>query len=510
VITVFLTVLLLFAPQGQSVTTSLGGFVVVAGTSTPVPHAHISVAGKQFVQTDADDSGHFIFRDLPPGKYHLDCSREGYVPGRNRATNEVDLASGQEMNSIIIGLIPKGAISGRVLDGKGDPVSGAKVQVLRYTYQDGRRILVSAISVVTNERGDYALPSLAPGPYVVSATVKESTYLPVYFPGATDVAAASTIDLPPGLTLNGVDLRLVDARPVRIRGQVTSVLTGQPLAGAAITLVPHRGTVSTGSTQRAVSSADGMFEFNHMAPGSYDIVASAGNTGNRIATAVPVDIGSADIDNISLVLQPQFSLTGKISLENPPPAGINLNSIRVELRREPFTSELLVLLPNVAPDGTFTLNGVTPGDYQLNVSAGSIPYVKAARFGAIDALNPPFRIDAGAGQLEIVVSLNSGALDAVVFDDKHNAVPGATVVLVPEPPRRNRGDLYDARGTDTTGHAHLAGIAPGDYRIFAWDDIPADAWQDSDFILPYESRGKLIHVFEGNADTVQLDLISRP
>jgi hypothetical protein len=60
------------------------------------------------------------------------------------------------------------------------------------------------------------------------------------------------------------------------------------------------------------------------------------------------------------------------------------------------------------------------------------------------------------------------------------------------------------------GRAHLTGIAPGDYRVFAWDDIPADAWQDSDFIRPYESRGKLIHVVEGNSDTVQLDLISRP
>jgi hypothetical protein len=182
----------------------------------------------------------------------------------------------------------------------------------------------------------------------------------------------------------------------------------------------------------------------------------------------------------------------------------------VELRREPFTQELLILIPTIAPDGAFTLSGVTPGDYELKVNAGSVAYVKSARFGAIDALNPPFHIDSGAGQLEILISLNSGSLDAVVFDDKQNPIPGATIALVPEPPRRNRFDLYDAKGTDTAGRAHLTGIAPGDYRVFAWDEIPTDAWQDLDFMRPYESRGKLVHISEGNSDNIRLDLISRP
>lgn len=67
-----------------------------------------------------------------------------------------------------------------------------------------------------------------------------------------------------------------------------------------------------------------------------------------------------------------------------------------------------------------------------------------------------------------------------------------------------------AKGTDSAGRAQLTDIAPGDYRIFAWDEIPADAWQDPDFIRPYESRGKLVHVSEGQISGVQLELISRP
>ena len=174
--------------------------------------------------------------------------------------------------------------------------------------------------------------------------------------------------------------------------------------------MPRRGTVATGTPQRATFSGTGSFEFRDMAPGSYEIVATANAASGRLAASASVEIGGRDIDEVTLVLQPQLSINGKISVENmqADSANMNLAGTRVELRREPFTSELLILLPNVAADGTFTLAGVTPGDYRLRVStAGSKGYVKFARFGAADALNPPFRID-GPGQLDVVISSLSG------------------------------------------------------------------------------------------------------
>src|SRR5262249_32617950 len=185
-----LTALVLVALQGQGTTSSMGGFVVVAGTSTPVPNARVTITGGQSVQIDADDSGHFAVRDLQPGRYRVAATRDGFMPGqygRRVARGEsgnIDLAPGATRSDIIVELIPKGSISGRVSDAKGDPVPNARVQVLRYTYQDGRRILISANGMNTNERGDYAFSSLAPGPYVISAVVLNGeSRLPVYFPG---------------------------------------------------------------------------------------------------------------------------------------------------------------------------------------------------------------------------------------------------------------------------------------------------------------------------------------
>jgi hypothetical protein len=83
----------------------------------------------------------------------------------------------------------------------------------------------------------------------------------------------------------------------------------------------------------------------------------------------------------------------------------------------------------------------------------------------------------------------------------------ATVVLVPDPPRRQRFDLYYAEGSNATGRARFAGVAPGDYKMFAWDDVPGDSWQDPDFIRPYEDRGKPVHVSEGSSENVELRVL---
>src|SRR5207253_2273749 len=151
-------------------------------------------------------------------------------------------------------------------------------------------------------------------------------------------------------------------------------------------------------------------------------IASAPNSGggNRLAAHAPVEIGSTDVEGVALVLQPQLTIGGRITLENSlaDATGLSMAGARVELRREPFTSELLILLPTVAADGTFTLSGVTPGEYRLKVGLGGFKsYVKTARFGAVDALNPPFRIDASDARLEIVVGRNPGSVDGVVVDD---------------------------------------------------------------------------------------------
>jgi uncharacterized surface anchored protein len=518
------SVLLAFAffliqvPQQQS-SASVEGIVVQLGTGTTIPGARVNVGG---ATTVTDSGGRFAFRNLQPGRYRVFAAHPEYVSipsgTRNAPASEVELTvrPGQATTDIFLAMVPKGAISGHVYDRSGEAVKDAAIQALKYAYQDGRRILVQVTNTSTNQAGEYRLLRLAPGSYVVravsSAASVADSLLPVYFPGTIDASAASAVEVPAGVDFSGVDLKLGESRAARVRGQVVDGANGQPASGGSITLVPRRGNVATGSSQRAAVSNMGTFEFTDIAPGPYDLVTTVIGASGRLSASAPVDVSSSDVEDIHLILQPQLSIAGRISVENfqaglPP---VDLRGIRVELRREPYTTELLILIPAVAADGSFTLTDVTPGDYRLKVTAGaSKGYVKYARFGNINALNPPFHV-AGAGELDIVLGLSSGSVDAFILDEMRKSAAAATAVLVPDPPYRHRLDLYYSSGSDASGRAHFESLAPGDYRIFAWDEVPADAWQDIDFIRSYEDRGKLIHIGEGSGQVVELQLISRP
>jgi 5-hydroxyisourate hydrolase-like protein (transthyretin family)/uncharacterized protein (DUF2141 family) len=499
--------LALFAFQGlqPQESGSIEGSVVRFGTSAPIAGARVSVGGVGVV---TDDAGRFEFRNLQPGRYRIVALHPDYTPPlvKDRGTgqlSDITVVPGQSVRNVVVALVPMSAISGRVHNGNGDPVGNAKVDALKYTYQDGRRILVSLRTSGTNERGEYSLPRLIAGAYIVRATI--GTDIPVYYPGTTEASSASPIELTPGIAFSGVDLTLSESRPMTVRGRVVNGLTGEPAPGAGVTLLPRRGNAAIGSLKRATVSSSGIFEFRDMAPGSYELVASGTTDDGRLAASQSIEIVRADIESVTLILQPQLSINGRISVENMQTGSLNLSNVRLQLRREPFIPELLIIQPAIAADGTFTLTGVTPGEYRLTVTPRA-GYVKFARFGSIDALNPPFPVN-GPGQLEILISPSTGALDAVIQFDATKKFPGATIVLVPDPPHRQRFDIYYAAAADDSGRVHLDTLAPGDYRVFAWDDVPADSWQDPDFLRSYEHLGKPARITEGGRASVELDLI---
>ena len=492
---------------------SIQGVVLRAGTSTPIESARVDLRPEgtsAFASATTDASGRFVFQNLPPGRYRLSASRDGFVPGPYGAKSSgstgavVPLESQQELKNVFISLTPTSMVSGRVYDDRSrQPISKAKVQALRFVYQDGRRILIPIKTGATDDAGEYKLPSLVPGQYIVSVD-SSGAPLPFYYPGVSDASRAALIDVPPGIDYTGVDVTVADTPAARLRGKVVFGANNAAAFGVSVLLVPRRGNVATGSSQRTVTASEGTFEFNHVAPGAYDIVATANSFG-RLAADMPLDADSSEIENIVLTLQPQLSISGHLTVENfPGELPIRAGAVRVELRREPFTPDMLVTVPTIDATGAFTFNGVTPGDYQLRIRVNGITaYVKSARFGASDALNPPFHIDSSA-PLDVMLSLAAGSLDGTIVNPDQKLDADATVVLVPDVPRRQRLDLYYVTGTDMTGHFHVESIAPGDYHLFAWDDVPPDAWQDPDFIRQYESRSKPVRVSEGTHDTVEL------
>ena len=87
------------------------------------------------------------------------------------------------------------------------------------------------------------------------------------------------------------------------------------------------------------------------------------------------------------------------------------------------------------------------------------------------------------------------------------ATQGVQAVLVPDEARRGRSDAYFSTTTDQNGQFTFNNVPPGRYKLFAWEDIPAGAYQYPDFIRRYEDRGLSITVNGNGAVTADTRLI---
>ena len=170
----------------------------------------------------------------------------------------------------------------------------------------------------------------------------------------------------------------------------------------------------------------------------------------------------------------------------------------------------------------FTLKNVTSGNYVMtvppvsNMFAAVTPaapwqnaYVKSIRLGNIDVLENGMRlVSPPVNPLEIVIAASGGSLQGVVRDSSRTVVPNATVVVVPDESNRHRKDLFRSALADASGSYHIEGLPPGNYKLFAWEDVEPQLWHDPGFMRAYEDLGQTLAVAEGSSQTVDLAGIS--
>ena len=107
------------------------------------------------------------------------------------------------------------------------------------------------------------------------------------------------------------------------------------------------------------------------------------------------------------------------------------------------------------------------------------------------------------------VALRSGAavVQGVVNNGTGKPVPNATVVLIPPEPRRENREVYKFAKSDASGKFVVRGIAPGVYKIFAFQAIAGGEFYNSRFLSKYEFRGRSLTVSQGSTTTETLTVI---
>jgi carboxypeptidase family protein len=513
---------------------SIEGQVVNAQTGDPLKKARVRLYSNDGRQNNnysavTDGGGHFIIQAIDPGSYMLFAERNGFTQsqygarGTSRGPALLPLSPGERMRDVNFRLVPHGVIAGRVLDEDGEPVEHAQVSVTRYAR--GRPQLAQAGAGQTDDLGEYRVFGLEAGKYYLSATyyqrnmmaaqdrtpgdVPDEGYAPTFYPGTNDPAAAVAIDVVPGAQLRGVDITLLKTRTWRIRGKVIHGL-GERLSLPVYLMLLPREKAGMGYYPRAttqVRNADGTFELRGITPGAYTLMAYCWDEGKEYVARQSVDVGNNNVDNTSLLLAAGLDLKGSVRVDGP--SSPALGSLQVSLASQEMMFRMGMQGAKVGDDGSFSLKDVPAAVYTINVNG--MPetfYIKSARMGDADGLEAGLDLTRGdTGMLEILLSPNGGQVDGSVVDSKQAAVSNAALVLAPEGRRREQRSFFKMANADAQGHFTIKGIAPGDYKLFAWAQIDDPDYQDPEFLKPYENQGEAVTIRENSRESVQLKLM---
>jgi hypothetical protein len=526
---------------------SIEGIVVRAGTSDPIEGATVELTGiaprtvagslqsapgtisvsvletgtdgrvLSFMATTGRD-GRFAIRNVPPttGYQLIAIHPPDYVPAqygqRSPAVpgQSLALTDGQTLRDLRIEMTPSGSISGRVVDAAGQGVRNAFVELRRPWYLEGWRLIADwqetlprvrgvglmnrAGGTETNARGEFSFLGLPPAHYYVRIS-------------ATNDATATRIDLHAGENVQNVRVVSPLFVPRHVRGTVVSSGTGAIVQSATVSLV-KRDAIPL--YQTAVSGSalirNGTFDVIVREPGDYYLLATDGNSRSLSHGRKAIRIDDIDVNNVRLEIAPAFNISGSVITEGGTGTGPMTLSLAPLSAGTPRVEPADLRIP----EGTFTLRGVIPGDFRVEIRPSDLQnsYVKSILLGRTDVLNGGLHLESSVDTpLRVVISTRGGALDGRAVGEGGKIAVNAKVVLIPDAARRQRGDLYRSVSSDDSGRFQLRGLAPGDYKLFAWERVEDGAWQDPDFMKLYENRGRSVRIAEDGRVTADAVLI---
>jgi protocatechuate 3,4-dioxygenase beta subunit len=515
------------------------GTVINRVTNVPVRKVTLSLKPTgprpRSYSAESDAEGKFLFENVEPGRYTFSAERQGFVRQNYGARSAqsgrtpIELTDSQHLKEIVFKLTPQGVIAGRVLDDEGEPVAGISVQVLRHRYVQGRKRLVPVAAEKTNDRGEYRAANLSPGRYYVACSAQRMTptsivqstpersakepvegYIPVYYPNSPDVASAVTVEITAGAEMGGIDLQLRKGRVVRVSGTLMNGTTGAPMRNAVLVLYRREpGGMSTiPASISAIRNEKGTFQLRGIPPGRYMVMAMAGNPPDMMMTMTSLDVGDRSIERQVITLGAGLDIPVVAKLEGGI-TDVNLAGVRVTLRLEDNLMGSLART-QLEKDNKGLLKRVNPDKYKVMVIG--LPkgvYLKAARVGEQDVLESGLDLRQGSsGPIELVIAGPGAGLNGGVTNEKGEPVPGAIISRVPKDPK-GRPDLFHTNFTDQNGNFSSGDIVPGEYKIFAWEDIDPGAVEDDEFRKPFESRGVTVKLSEGSKQSLRLTVITR-
>ena len=504
---------------------SMEGQVVNQATGAPLRNATVKlvwhpssgIAHDPIVQ-QTNEEGRFLFASLQPGEWEVSAERRGFVPGhygRRRFLpqgSRISLKADQQIRELVLRLVPQATISGRVLDVEGEPVEGARVAILRGGYVNGVPRWSEVASSTTLDNGEYRIPRVAAGRYLVRSTVAriepppssskiETGFAATYHPNATEPSLAAAIDVQDGAEIGGIDIRVATTGVFHVRGRFpTTDRLGR------VQLV-DRSDPSKVLAEFVATPPGYLIDFPRIPPGSYTAYGWT-MEGNAYRASQPVNVRDQDVDSLVLSPAPVDEFQGTVKRE-PEDRKVTLSTLSVVIRPIALgTSPVSLPGPvKIGDDLKFRYLIGQRRFVSFSVEVSRIPvgcYLASLRYGGKDVAESGIEYSIGAA-LEITIGTDGAQVDGNTLNQDDTPFEGAVVALIPtDGERAPRSTISGPRGA-----FHLTGVPPGEYKLMAWDDVARDDLENPDFIKRFESQATPVKLSASGTATESVKVISQ-
>jgi hypothetical protein len=493
------------------------GVVVDVTTGAPIPLASVRLTGGpagQNFETTAGSDGSFVIDGLEGGTYRALARHMGFtLPSRNRSAGPqaviISVLDGQRLDGVRLPLVRPGVIAGAVVDEENHGIPGVSIELFRpgYGLNGMPSVNVFSAAVETGSDGVYRTLDLVPGVYYVRMTSSDLGLPTLYYPGVSSIDRALPITVLPGLEAGGIGFSPQQVSTFSV--MLSLIDSNGPSSGARLFL-RERARIETHPIQVAADEVEtGRYVISGIPPGSYYLVigSKTDSPPGEALQRMEIDMAARDLDLGTIPVLKRFTISGRVAFPDNVPAMNRLTLMFVQ-----DAGGLPTIYGQIAPDGTFVLENVAEGLYNVGGSIRPGYYIQSARYGSEDLLYSGLRVSGDPpGPLEIVIGGPTGTVQGVVLEAADAPAGNALVYLDPGPDRRKPFDLGRMillrTMTDQRGSFRAQELPPSEYRVYAWESIPVNAYQNADFVAQYWERGMSIRVEEGGTSQVRLRVI---
>jgi hypothetical protein len=301
-----------------------------------------------------------------------------------------------------------------------------------------------------------------------------------------------------GSTVNGVDIHFSPVRrapAVHVRGKVVGA-PADPQASVYTSLDSADRAVAESLSLRA---GPPNYEFDaRVRPGEYRIIARVRS--GPLAFASANITATEDINGVLLTLGPAPVITGQVGIAERSHE-INFQALDLRLARlDPSDS----MPASADATGKFLFAGdfIRPGHYAVYLyNTPADCFVQSVKLGGREIDPENFEILASAS-LDVILSSTAAKITGTVVDKDGNPLPDSIATLIPidgkGPDRKTAGD---------NGSFQFTSVRPGKYKLFAWEEVDNDSWQDPAFWKKYESYAAEVTAGPSETQTTQLRVI---